>query len=218
MKTLIKDSRAIGKVTLTFTSLIVGLCITVIFISVVMSSQINSLQSTNKQLQSEYDALQSQYDQLNTQYQQLQSSQSTSQTPQTVSLQNQIASLQAQLSSAKDTIAQLQGQTGILPTYMDLGYSGNNYAGSYFLQLSLKNTGTVPITQVYVTLNSGLIDMPLTYLNNTVSASSPLPSYQIATGRFQSSIGSIGTYPLVIQALTNNGTIYTYQTTINAHI
>ena len=80
--------------------------------------------------------------------------------------------------------------------------------------------GTVPITQVYVTLNSIQIAMTFDYLNTTVNADSPLPAYQTATGRQNVSppIYSSRTYPLIIQALTTNGTIYTYQTTITSHV
>jgi hypothetical protein len=104
---------------------------------------------------------------------------------------------------------------------MDLGYVGPQYSGgAYFLQLSLKNTGTVPITQIFVTLYSTQIPMAFTYLNTTVSAGAPLPSYQTATGiqNVGQTINSIGTYPLIIQALATNGTIYTYQTTITSHV
>src|SRR3990170_713758 len=222
MSSLIRNSRAVGKVTLTFTSLIVVLSISIIALSLLMSNRIDTLQTANNSLQSQVSSLQnnlnnlqSQYDQLNSEYQQLQSSNTSSQTSQIASLKNQIASLQSQLLNATAIIAQLQGQTGILPVYTDLGWVGpdlNN--GAYYLQLSLKNTGTVPVTQVYVTLNSVQITMTFTYLNTTVSAVSPLPSYQTATGRQNVSptINHPGTYPLIIQALATNGTIYTYQT------
>jgi multidrug efflux pump subunit AcrA (membrane-fusion protein) len=219
---LIRNSRGVGKVTLTFTSVIVVLFIAIIALGFVMSNRIDTLQTANNSLQSQVSSLQnnlnnlqSQYDQLNSAYQQLQSSNTSSQTSQIASLQNQIASLQSQLLNATAIIAQLQGQTGILPVYMDLGY-----AGSYYLQLSLKNTGTSPITQVFVTLNSVQIPMTFTYLNATVNADTPLPSYQTATGRQNVSppIMQLGTYPLIIQAIATNGTVYNYQTTITAHI
>ena len=228
MNSLIRNSRGVGKVTLTFTSVIVVLFIAIIALGFVMSNRIDTLQTANNSLQSQVSSLQnnlnnlqSQYDQLNSAYQQLQSSNPSSQTSQIISLQNQIASLQSQLLNATALIAQLQGPTGILPVYTDLGYVGpdlNN--GAYYLQLSLKNTGTVPITQVYVTLNSIQIAMTFTYLNTTVSATSPLPSYQTATGRQNVSppIYSSGTYSLLVQALATNGTIYTYQTTITSHV
>ena len=136
-------------------------------------------------------------------------------------LQIQIADLQSQLLSATALIAQLQGPTGILPTYMDLGWVGQDLNnGNYFLQLSLKNTGTVPITQIYVTINSVQIPMTFTYLNTTVNVASPLPSYQTAIGLQDATppVLHTDTYPLVIQAIANNGTIYTYQTTITSHI
>jgi hypothetical protein len=104
---------------------------------------------------------------------------------------------------------------------MDLGWVGpdlNN--GNYFLQLSLKNTGTVPINQIFVTIDSVQIGMTFTYLNNTVSAATPLPSYETATG-IQDATPPVlhsETFPLLIQAIATNGTIYTYQTTITSHI
>jgi hypothetical protein len=104
---------------------------------------------------------------------------------------------------------------------MDLGYVGPQYSGgAYFLQLSLKNTGTIPITQIFVTLYSTRIQIDFTYLNTTVSADTPLPSYQTAAGiqNVSPPITSVGTYPLIIQALATNGTIYTYETTITSHV
>jgi len=178
-----------------------------------LQSQFTCLQSSDSQLQSNYTSLQSQYTSLQSTY-------NLSQT-QIASLQSQMASLQSQLLNATALIAQLQGPTGILPVYMDLGYVGPQYSGgAYFLQLSLKNTGTVPITQIFVTLYSTQIPMAFTYLNTTVSAGAPLPSYQTATGiqNVGQTINSIGTYPLIIQALATNGTIYTYQTTITSHV
>jgi len=136
-------------------------------------------------------------------------------------LTNQIESLQSQLLDAVALIAQLQGPTGILPTYMDLGWVGpdlNN--GDYFLQLSLKNTGTVPINQIFVTINSVSLPMTFNYLTNTVSPATPLPPYETATG-IQDATPPIlhpETYPLIIQAIAANGTIYTYQTTITSHV
>jgi hypothetical protein len=178
-----------------------------------LQSQFTSLQSSDSQLQSNYTSLQSQYTSLLLTY-------NLSQT-QIASLQGQIASLQSQLLNATALIAQLQGPTGILPVYMDLGYVGPTYGGgAYFLQLSLKNTGTVPITQIFITLYSTQISMAFTYLNTTVSAGAPLPSYQTATGvqNVTPPITNPGTYPLIIQALATNGTIYTYQTTITSHV
>lgn len=135
-------------------------------------------------------------------------------------LQSQYHLLQSQLSNATAIISQLQGQTGILPIYSDLVYVGPYVdGGSYFLSLSLKNTGPVPITQIFVIINSVQVTMPFTYLNTTVSANDPLPSYQSATGRQNVTppVTHSITYPLIIQALATNGTTYTYQTTITAH-
>jgi hypothetical protein len=88
------------------------------------------------------------------------------------------------------------------------------------LQLSLKNTGPVPITQIFITLNSVQIPMTFNYLNSTVSTSTPLPAFQTANGGLNVTppINGVGTYPLVIQALATNGTIYTYQITITSHV
>jgi len=197
--------------------------ISIVTLSLLMSNRIDTLQTANNSLQSQVNSLQnnlnnlqSQYDQLNNEYQQLLSSTPSSQTSQITNLQNQIASLQSQLLNATAIISQLQGQTGILPVYMDLG----TYAGSYYLQLSLKNTGTSPITEIFVTLNSVQIPMTFTYLNRTVNADTPLPLYQTATGRQDVSppINNLGTYSLIIQALATNGTVYNYQTTITAHV
>jgi hypothetical protein len=191
---LIRNSKAIGKVV--FTGVIVVLLVAMIALGFVMSktidslqtektslqSQFTSLQSSDSQLQSNYASLQSHYTSLQSQFTSLQSTYNLSQT-QIASLQGQIASLQSQLLNATALIAQLQGPTGILPVYMDLGYVGPAYSGgAYFLQLSLKNTGTVPITQIFVTLYSTQIPMAFTYLNTTVSAGAPLPSYQTTTG------------------------------------
>jgi hypothetical protein len=141
---------------------------------------------------------------------------------QITSLQNQLADLRSQLLDATELILQLQGPTGILPTYMDLGWVGQDLNnGNYFLQLSLKNTGTVPINQIYVTINSVQIPMTFTYIDTTVSEASPLPSYQTATGIQDATppvLHNGETYPLVIQAIAANGTIYTYQTTITSHV
>ncbi|MGD0027779.1 MAG: hypothetical protein ABSC91_02445 [Candidatus Bathyarchaeia archaeon] len=194
MSKLIRNSKAIGKVV--FTGVIVVLLVAMIALGFVMSktidslqtektslqSQFTSLQSSDSQLQSNYASLQSHYTSLQSQFTSLQSTYNLSQT-QIASLQGQIASLQSQLLNATALIAQLQGPTGILPVYMDLGYVGPAYSGgAYFLQLSLKNTGTVPITQIFVTLYSTQIPMAFTYLNTTVSAGAPLPSYQTTTG------------------------------------
>ncbi len=234
MNHLTRNSQGIGKVTLSFTSLIIILAVSVIAVSYYSSNSIGTLQTTNKSLQNEVNSLQnnltslqSQYTQLNNEYQQLLASNTSSQTSQIASLQNQVASLQnqianlqTQLSNATATIAKLQGQTGILPEYMNLGYEGGNYGGSYYLGLTLKNTGSVPITQIFVMLNSVSIAMNFTYLNTTVSADAPLPAYQTATGRQNVSppIGSIGTYSLIIQAQATNGAVYNYNTTITAHV
>jgi hypothetical protein len=221
MSSLLRNSRAVGKVSLIFTTVIVVLLIAMIALGFVMSntidtlqtnndslqSQVNSLQTTHNQLQNNYNNPQSQYDQLNSQK---------------ANLQSQIGSLQSQLSDATALIAQLQGPTGILPTYMDLGYVGQSLysGGSYYLQLSLKNTGNVPISQIFVTIDSVQFTMTFTYLNTTISADAPLPSYQTAIGRqnVTPTISNPGTYPLIIQAITTSGTIYTYQTTIKSHV
>ena len=128
VNSLIRNSRGVGKVTLTFTSVIVVLFIAIIAFGFVMSNRIDTLQTANNFIQSQVSSLQnnlnnlqSQYDQLNSAYQQLQSSNPSSQTSQIISLQNQIASLQSQLLNATALIAQLQGPTGILPVYSDLG-------------------------------------------------------------------------------------------------
>ena len=249
MKKLIGNSKGISKVI--FAGVVIVLLIALIALGFVMSntidslqtektslqSQITSLQSSNTQLQTNYNNLQSQYNQLNTsdnnlkasfaqltsEYQQLQSTYQSSQTSQMANLQSQIASLQSQLSNATALIAQLRGPTGILPTYTDLGYVGGygGYGGAYFLQLSLKSTENVPITQIFVTLNSVQITMTFAYLNTTVSLNSPLPPYQTATAsqNVQSlNLSPSTTYPLIIQAVATNGTIYTYQTTITTHV
>jgi hypothetical protein len=177
-------------------------------------TQITSLNSQIANLQNQITDLEDLIDSLQTN--------ANSDDMQIQNLQSQLANLQSQLSNATELILQLQGPTGILATYMDLGFVGpdlNN--GNYFLQLSLKNTGTVPISQIYVTINSVQISMIFTYLNTTVSAASPLPSYQTATG-IQDATPPVfhdgDTFPLVIQAIATNGTIYTYQTTITSHV
>jgi hypothetical protein len=232
--------RPFGKVTFGFSTIIVLLIITIIATGFIMSNkidgqqaeitslqnQINSLQTAKDQLLTSYNSLQSQYNQLNSQYQQ-KSSSSSSQTSelnslqnQIASLQNQIASLQSQLANASALIAQLQGPTGILPTYSDLSYVGPvSSGGAYWLQLSLKNTGSIPITQIFVTINSVQVSIPFTYLGSALSTSNPLPAYQTASGKLNVTppINNIGTYPLVIQASATNGTVYSYQTTITAH-
>jgi cell division protein FtsL len=215
---LVRNSKAIGKVV--FTGVIVVLLVAMIALGFVMSNTINSLQTEKTSLQSQITSLQSNNSQLQSNYNSLQSQFTSLQSNYNLS-QTQIASLQSQLSNATALIAQLQGPTGILPTYMDLGYVGPYPSGgAYFLQLSLKNTGTVPITQIFVTLNSVQITMTFTYLNTTVSAGAPLPSYQTTTGsqNVTPPISGTGTYPLIIQALATDGTIYTYQTTIIGHV
>jgi very-short-patch-repair endonuclease/chaperonin cofactor prefoldin len=222
-----KKYRTNKKATLIFASVILILCISMVALSVIMSNRIETLQTTNNSLenqlsslQNNLDNLQSQYDQLNSEYQLLQSGDISSLTSQITDLENQISSLQSQLVDANDIIAQLRGQTGILPTYMDLGWVGpdlNN--GNYFLQLSLKNTGDVPINEIFVTLNSVQFAMIFTYLNTTVNAATPLPSYETATG-IQDATPPVlhpETYPLLVQAIAANGTTYNYQTTITAH-
>ncbi len=179
----------------------------------------NQFQTTIDQLQANYAQLHTNYDSLASNHAILQSNYDNLQS-QAASLQSEIESLQSQLLNATALIAQLQGPTGILPVYMDLRYFDAPYPGAYYLQLSLKNTGTASITQIFVTLNSAQIGMTFTYLDATVSAETPLPPYQTTTGskNVTPTIYQIGTYPLVIQALASNGTIYTYQTTITSHV
>ena len=211
--------RAFGKVTLTFTSVIIGLLVVVIILGSTMSNRINELQTTNSQLEDNYETLQTQYNQLNSQYLQLKSNPTSSTSSEITSLESQITSLQAQLANATVLITQLQGPTGILPTYMNLNYVGPiSSGGSYFLQLSLKNTGSVAINQIFVTINSEQISMTFTYLDKTVSGDAPLPAYQTATARQDVTppINNAGTYPLVIQAIASNGSVYTYETTITS--
>jgi uncharacterized phage infection (PIP) family protein YhgE len=183
-------------------------------------AQISNLNSQIDNLQSQIDSKDAHITNLNSEIDNLQS-QIDSNGAQISNLNSQIDNLQSQLLDATALIAQLQGPTGILPTYMDLGWEGEDtYHGNYFLQLSLKNTETLPITQIYVTLDSVQIPMAFTYLNTTVNVASPLPSYQTAIGiqDVTPPVTHPGTYPLVIQAITNNGTIYTYQTTITSHV
>jgi hypothetical protein len=232
--------RPFGKVTFGFSTIIVLLIITIIATGFIMSNkidvqqaeitslqnQINSLQTAKDQIQTSYNSLQSQYNQLNSQYQQKSSSNSTQTSElaslqnQIASLQNQVASLQSQLANATALIAQLQGPTGILPVVMDLGLVGPVDGGNFILALSLKNTGQLPITQIFVTCASVQFSIPFTYLDNTISANNPLPPYQTATGSQDVTppVGHVGTYPLIIQATASNGTVYTYQTTINSHV
>jgi peptidoglycan hydrolase CwlO-like protein len=191
-----------------------------------LQTQYNTLQSNNSQLQSINDSLQFSNAQLQRQIETLQNlianlqSQYNTLQSNNTQLQSQLSTLQSQLSNATALIAQLTGTAGISPTYMDLHYVAPPGSPSYyFLQLSLKNNGTIPITQILVTLNSIQIPMTFTYLNSTISTDTPLPSYQTTTGsqHVTPPILNVGTYPLVIQASTNNGTVYTYQTTITAH-
>lgn len=237
--------RPFGKVTLTFTAIIICLVLTTVTVGSIsfdnvnkaslLQNQLNSLQSSNNQLQTNYNDLQAQYNQLNSRYQGLKTIPTITPSPittpsptiipsndlQVAQLQSQISNLQTELANATRIIAQLQGPTGILPTYQDLSYvSTNPYSGAYWLQLSLKNTGPISITQIFVSINSVQVDMPFTYLNGTVSANNPLLAYQTTMGRLNVTppVNNIATYPLVIQAVAVNGTIYTYQTTITAHV
>jgi len=225
MKNLSGYSKAVSKVV--FIAVAIVLIIAFVALGFVMSTRIDSLQTDKTSLQNQITTLQASnsqlqnnYNQLNAEYQQYQSiarTQNLTQISQLSNLQSQIASLQSQLSNATALITQLQGPTGILPTYMDLGIGA--YTGAYWLELSLKNTGPVPITQIFVTLNSIQLPMTFTYLNASISANAPLPPYETATARENASPCNIDNamYPLVIQAVANNGTIYTYQTTIHSH-
>jgi len=182
----------------------------------------NQLSSANSEITSLQGQLSSESSQISSLQSQLSSAEinATSLQNQLNSANSQISSLQAQLSNATALIAQLQGPTGVLPTYMDLSYVGPYPSGgAYYLQLSVKNTGPVPITGIFVTLYSQTITMGFTYLNATVSANLPLPSYQTATGRqdVTSTVNSPGVYSLIVQATATNGTIYTYQTTITTN-
>jgi hypothetical protein len=184
-----------------------------------LQAQISSLneqtQSLSSQLATAQGTVQSQSSTISSQ-----SSQISSLQGQVSSLNSNIANLQTQLANATALIAQLQGPTGILPTYSDLNYIGPSYSGgAYWLTLTLKNTGPIPVTQVFVTINSNQVNIPFTYLNATVSSSNPLPAYQTCTGRLNVTppINNAGTYPLVIQAVASNSTVYTYQTTIVSH-
>jgi flagellar biosynthesis chaperone FliJ len=188
------------------------------------NTQISNLSSTIDTQQDELDSKNTQISNLNTQIANLQSQIESLQSyanAQNEQLHDQIESLQSQLVDAVALITQLQGPTGILPTYMDLGWVGpdlNN--GDYFLQLSLKNTGAVPINQIFVTINSVSLPMTFNFLTNTVSASTPLPPYETAAGIQDATPPVLHSeiYPLIIQAIASNGTIYTYQTTITSHV
>lgn len=199
----------------------VALVIAVLAIQVLYYSPIlDRLNSQVNTQQVQMDSKDAQISNLNSEIDNLQS-QIDSKDAQITNLNSQIDNLQSQLLDATALIAQLQGPTGILPTYLDLDWEGQDLNnGNYYLELSLKNTGTVPITQIYITLNSVQIAMTFTYLNTTVNAASPLPSYQTAIGLQDVTppVSHPGTYPLVIQAITTNGTIYTYQTTITSHV
>ena len=177
-----------------------------------LNSQVNTQQN-------QLDSKDAQISNLDSQIGNLQS-QIDSNGAQISNLNSLIDNLQSQLLDATVLLAQLQGPTGILPTYMNLEYEGQLNQGNYYLELSLKNTETLPITQIFVSLNSVQIPMTFTYLNTTVSVASPLPSYQTAIGVHDVTppVTHPGTYPLVIQAITTNGTIYTYQTTITSHV
>lgn len=187
-----------------------------------LQTQLSALQASNNQLQTNYANLQAQYNQLNSQYQQLKSAPNTNSTSnsQISELQSQLTNLESQLANATALIDKLQGPTGILPVSMDLGLVGPLDNGNFILALSLKNTGTLPITQIFVTCNSQQFTIPFTYLNNSVCLNNPLPPYQIATGTQDVTppVGHVGTYPLIIQALASDGTVYTYQTTISSHV
>ncbi len=222
MGCLIRNSKAVGKVTATFAVVIAALFIALIVLSVLMSNKIDVLQKNNNSLQTQVSSLQTTNNQLQTNYNQLQNNYNNLYS-QFNNFQNGIQQLESQLSSSTALIAQLQGPTGIMPTFMDLDWEGENVysGGAYFLHLTLKNTGAVPITQIIITLNSVPITMTFTYLNSTVNSDTPLPSYQTAIGRqdVTSIVNSAKmTVPLVIQAITTNGTIYTYQTTITSHV
>ena len=102
---------------------------------------------------------------------------------------------------------------------MDLSYVGQySSGGSYFLTLALKNTGSTPITQILVNINAQQIPLTFKYLDKAVNSETPLPAYQTATGYQDVTppINNAGTYPLIIQALASNGTVYSYQTTISS--
>jgi hypothetical protein len=88
-----------------------------------------------------------------------------------------------------------------------------------FADLHQSILSALPITQIFVTLNSVQISMNFTYLDTIVDTYAPLPAYQTATGRADSTspISGVGTYSLIIQAQATNGAIYNYQTTIIAH-
>lgn len=225
LKDVIRVYRMIEKKVAVLGIIVVALVIAVFAMQVLyytpifdrLNSQVNTQQGQLDSKDAQISNLNSQIDNLQSQIDILQSNGSSDYRE----LQSQIASLQSQLLDATALIAQLQGPTGILPTYMDLGWVGQDLNnGDYYLQLSLKNTGTVPITQIYITLNSIQIAMTFTYLNTTVNAASPLPSYQTAIGLQDVTppVSHPGTYPLLIQAIATNGTVYTYQTTITSHV
>jgi uncharacterized protein YoxC len=217
----------VSKITVALSVVIIVLLLTITSIGFIGVTNTNELQTRYDKLESDFQGLTTNYNNLQSQYQHLSETQTADQNSQINNLQSrvnslngEISSLQTQLANATALISKLQGPTGILPTYMDLSYNGPVMSGGYyFLQLTVKNTGTLPITQIYVTINSQQVTIPFNYLDSVVSSSSPLPSYQTATGskNVTPPINNAGTYPLVIQALTNNGTIYTYQTTIKTN-
>ena len=85
-----------------------------------LNTQINTLNSQIETFNSQIENLNSQIDNLESQIDILESNESS----EIIELENQVASLQSQLLDATVLIAQLQGPTGILPTYMDLGWVG----------------------------------------------------------------------------------------------
>ena len=97
-----------------------------------LNSQVNTQQGQLDSKDAQISNLNSQIDNLQSQIDILQSSGSSDYRE----LQSQIASLQSQLLDATALIAQLQGPTGIIPTYMDLGWVGQDLNnGDYYLQL-----------------------------------------------------------------------------------
>jgi hypothetical protein len=211
-----------------FVIIIIVLSITVFTVGFMSLNSLNAIQAENSSLQaskddlqSNYESLQNEYNRLNNEYHQLTNGQPQD-SSQITALENQIASLQRQLSNATTLISQLQGPTGILPTYLDLVWEGaDTYHGHYFLRMSLKNTGNLAISQVFVNLNSKPVSVNFLYLNVTISAEEPLPAFQTAiTNQDVSSIvNSANTKcQLDIQALATNGTIYTYQTSVTSHV
>ncbi len=189
-----------------------------------LTLQIDNLQSLTDTKDTQIENLNSQIGNLNSQITNLQSQIDTltSTGGEEGQLRSTIASLQSQLSNASALIAQLRGPTGIMPTYAELLFVGPGgvQGGDYYLQLSLKNTGNVPIANIFVTLNSQPISMTFSYLNVTISTINPLPPYETATGREKVTtvLGSVNNVPLLIQATASNGTIYTYQTQVTGHI